>query len=180
MRSFREDIERAVAFHGHLCSGQCLGVRMAHLGLRKLGLDNETDRKKIVVFTECNRCPADSIMISTGCSVGKRTFYFADLGKLAATFINTETNKAVRVAVEHRLYPEEGEDMLDFYENLPDEGWLKTKEVTVTLKPGDKPGPPVCAVICDECGEEVTDERHVECSGRILCKACAGVIRYYD
>ena len=90
MRSFREDVERAAAFHGHLCSGQCLGVRMAHMGLRLLGLDNEKDRKKILVLVECNRCPADAIMITTGCSVGKRTFYFLDRGKTAATFVNQE------------------------------------------------------------------------------------------
>ena len=68
MRSFRDDVARAVAFHGHLCSGQCVGVRMAHMGMRLLGLDNETDRKKIMAFVECNRCPADAIMIATGCT----------------------------------------------------------------------------------------------------------------
>lgn len=178
MRSFKEDLERAVAFHGHLCSGQCLGVRMAHMGMRLIGIDNETDRKKIMVFVECNRCPADAIMIATGCSVGKRTYYFYDMGKAAATFLNLETGKAVRVIRKYHRHAGEGEDMVDFYDNLPEEGWLEAKEVTVTLKPGDYPGPPVCAEVCQCCGEEVTDDRHVEVNGKILCKTCAGAGYY--
>lgn len=180
MRSFREDVERAVEFHGHLCSGQCLGVKMAHMGMRLLGLDNETDRKKIMVFVECNRCPADAIMITTGCSIGKRTYYFKDMGKAAATFLNLETGKAVRVKrISHR-YAAEGEDMIEFYANLPEEGYLEAQEVTVTLGKGDWPGPPVCAEICECCGEEVTDDRHIVVDGKVLCKACAREINYYD
>ena len=180
MRTFRDDVERAVAFHGHLCSGQCLGVRMAHMGLRLLGLDNETDRKKIMVFVECNRCPADAIMTATGCTVGKRTYYFIDLGKTAATFVNLETRKAVRVTRKAHRHPAEGEDLLDFYEALPEEGWLEAKEVAVALKEGDMPGPPVEVVTCNRCGEEVTDGRHVEVAGVILCRICAGKNYYRD
>lgn len=178
MRSFKEDLERAVAFHGHMCSGQCLGVRMAHMGMRMIGIDNETDRKKIMVFVECNRCPADAIMITTGCSVGKRTYYFHDMGKAAATFLNLETGKAVRVYRKYHRHPEEGEDMIEFYDKLPEDGWLEAKEVTVNLGKGDRPGPPVCAEVCQCCGEEVTDDRHVVVNGKILCKTCAGAGYY--
>ncbi len=174
MRTFREDLDRAVAFHGHLCSGQCLGVRMAHMGLRLLGLDNERDRKKLMVFVECNRCPADSIMITTGTSPGKRTFYFHDFGKTAATFVNLDTGKAVRVVRANHIHPENGEDLTDFYENLPEEGWLEATEVTVDLAPGDMPGPPVAIVTCEVCGEEVSDNRHVVVDSKTLCKGCAG------
>lgn len=174
MRTFRDDVERAVAFHGHLCSGQCLGVRMAHMGLCLLGLDNETDRKKIMVFVECNRCPADAIMIATGCTVGKRTYYFMDMGKTAATFVNLETGKAVRITHKAHLHPAEGEDLLGFYETLPEEGWLEAQEVTVALKPTDLPGPPVETAVCARCGEEITDGRQVEEAGVTLCRGCAG------
>ena len=179
MRTFREDLERSVEFHGHLCSGQCLGVRMAHMGMRLLGLDNERDTKKIMVYTECNRCPSDSILISTGCRIGKRTYYFADLGKVAATFLNLETGKAVRVVRTNHRYSAEGEDMVAFYEALPEEEFLEAKEVVVKLGEGDYPGPPVKVVVCEECGEEVMDMRHVVKDGKTLCKACAKEITYY-
>ncbi|MBR2696208.1 MAG: hypothetical protein IKE48_01740 [Parasporobacterium sp.] len=45
MRTFREDVERAVSYHGHLCSGQCIGVKMARLGLKTLGLDPDVNPK---------------------------------------------------------------------------------------------------------------------------------------
>lgn len=173
MRTFREDLERAVAFHGHLCSGQCLGVRMAHMGMRLLGLDNEKDTKNIMVYTECNRCPSDAILITTGCRIGKRTYYFTDLGKVAATFLNLKTGKAVRVVRTNHCYPADGEDMISFYEALPEEAFLKSQEVVVTLGEGDYPGPPVSVVKCEKCGEEVMDNRHVEQDGKLLCRSCA-------
>lgn len=180
MRTFREDIERAAAFHGHLCSGQCVGVKMAHMGMRLVGLDNERDRKKIMVFVECNRCPADSILIATDCRIGKRTYYFSDQGKVAATFLNLETGKAVRVVrVKHR-HPAEGQDMIDFYDALPEEEFLEATEVKITLGEGDYPGPPVRVVVCEKCGEEVMDNRHVERDGRCLCRACAGGSYYQE
>lgn len=39
MTTFREDLNRAVAYHGHLCSGQVLGVRMARMALQILNID---------------------------------------------------------------------------------------------------------------------------------------------
>ena len=174
MKTFREDVERAVAFHGHLCSGQCIGVKMAHMGMRMIGIDNETDRKKIMVFVECNRCPADAIMISTGCRIGKRTYYWKDLGKVAATFLNLETGKAVRVVRQKHCYAPEGADMIAFYENLPEEEFLTAQEVKISLGEGDYPGPPVKVVVCEKCKEEVLDNRHVTCEdGTFLCQSCA-------
>lgn len=173
MRAFRDDVVRAVEYHGHLCSGQCIGVKMAHMGMRILGLDNETDGKKIMVFVECNRCPADSIMMTTGCRTGRRTFLLKDYGKVAATFLNLGTGKAVRIRRTKHVYPENQEDMIVFYENLPESEFLEAQEVRISLDKGDYPGPPVCVVTCEKCGEEVMDNRHVDCEGKILCKACA-------
>lgn len=178
MRTFREDLSRAVDFHGHLCSGQCIGVKMAHMGMRLIGIDNETDAKKIMVFVECNRCPSDSIMISTGCRIGKRTFYFNDLGKVAASFLNLETGKAVRVCRTKHCHPPEGADIIEFYESLPESEFLEAKEVRIELGDGDRPGPPVNVVVCDTCGEEVLDNRHVTRGGKNLCKSC-GQTSYY-
>lgn len=173
MRTFREDLECAVAFHGHLCSGQCIGVKMAHMGMRLIDIDNETGGKKIMVFSECNRCPSDSLMIATGCRIGKRTFYFKDLGKVAASFLNLETGKAVRVCRTKHCYPPEGADMIAFYEALPESEFLEAEEVNIQLGEGDNPGPPVRVVVCDTCGEEVMDNRHIAQGEKTLCKSCA-------
>lgn len=37
MKEFQELLDAAAALHGHLCSGQVLGVRMAQAGLNALG-----------------------------------------------------------------------------------------------------------------------------------------------
>ena len=176
--TFREDVEKAVAFHGHLCSGQCIGVKMARLGLELLGPEVEADRHRLFVFVECDRCPADAIMAVTGAHVGKRTMKVKDFGKIAATFADAETGRAFRILRENRRYPAEGEDMVSFYESLPDEEIFRVQKVSVDLRPCDKPGKPVEARICEKCGEEVTDSRHVEKDGAILCKACAGEAYY--
>lgn len=173
MRSFERDVELAVAYHGHLCSGQCIGVKMAHYAYELLGLDNETDHKKIVVFVECDRCPADAIGVVTGCKIGKRTYKFYDYGKVAATFVNLATKRAVRIYRQKHIHPADGEDMVAFYRDLPYEAMFAAQDVNITLTDADLPGPPVAVVICDRCGEEVTDNRHLERDGETLCRACA-------
>ena len=172
--TFKEDVGKAVAFHGHLCSGQCIGVKMARLGLELLGPEVDEDRHRRYVYVECDRCPADAIMAVTGAHIGKRTYKYKDFGKIAATFVDAETGRAFRILRKHRRHPAEGEDMIAFYENLPDEEIFQIQRVSVDLRPCDMKGPPVEAQTCEKCGEEVTDSRHVVKDGVILCKSCAG------
>src|ERR1700743_1874198 len=86
--------------HGHLCAGQVLGVRMAMLGGQRLGGDEPRgrDRKRLVTFVEIDRCATDAIGVVTGCRLGKRALKFRDWGKMAATFVDLETNRAIRIA----------------------------------------------------------------------------------
>ncbi len=39
-RTFDEDLERAISFHGHLCGGQLTGVRMARYALSYFGIED--------------------------------------------------------------------------------------------------------------------------------------------
>ena len=43
MKSLSEYLVDAEQAHGHLCAGQVLGVRMAMLGMEKLGIENQAD-----------------------------------------------------------------------------------------------------------------------------------------
>jgi len=83
-------IREAELAHGHLCAGQVLGVRMAMLGLAKLGIDDPRgkERKRLVTFVEIDRCATDAIGVVTGCRLGKRALKFRDWGKMAATFVD--------------------------------------------------------------------------------------------
>jgi formylmethanofuran dehydrogenase subunit E len=97
MRSFEELLKESSTIHGHHCAGQVLGVRMAMIGCREVGIDEPKNCKKLIIYVEMDRCATDAVQAVTGCSLGKRTLKFLDYGKMAATFINTETQQAVRI-----------------------------------------------------------------------------------
>ena len=190
MESLDELLVRAEKSHGHMCAGQVLGVRMAMLGCRAIGVIDPlgTDRKQLLVFVEIDRCAADAINTVTGCRLGKRTLKYYDYGKLAATFLNTRTGEAVRVVAldssretADHAYPEVENKyarQLRAYKHLPDDELFKVERVTVRVPPENVPGRPISRVTCDECGEGVNDKREVVRDGRTLCRACAGDAYY--
>jgi formylmethanofuran dehydrogenase subunit E len=182
-------LAEAVAFHGHLCPGQVLGVRMAQAGCREVGVDDPRGAgKSLVVFVEIDRCATDAIEALTGVSLGKRTLKYLDYGKTAATFVNVATGRAVRVAAREdareaatRLAPAERDRrraMLAAY-RVMDEADLFTV-VPVVVAPGWLDRPRV-RVLCEACGEGVNYEREVRREARTLCRACAAPAYYvYD
>ncbi len=89
MLSLDEYLREAENAHGHLCAGQVLGVRLAMLGLEKLGIEDPRgkDRKRLVTFVEIDRCATDAIAVVTGCRLGKRALKFRDWGKMRARCI---------------------------------------------------------------------------------------------
>lgn len=189
MKSLDEYLIEAERNHGHMCPGQVLGVRMAMLGCRLIGIEDPKVGKRLIVFVEIDRCAADAINTVTGCRLGKRTLKYRDFGKLAATFLNTETNEAVRViAVESSRdlakqcfshLPTKKEQQLEAYKTLPNDDLFRWQRVRVNLPDADKPGHPLSRVLCDECGEGINDRREVARDGRRLCRACAGE-QYYQ
>src|SRR5579872_7505085 len=115
MESLDELLRDAEQAHGHLCAGQVLGVRMAMLGCRRLDIDEPRcrDRKRLVTFIEIDRCATDAIGVVTGCRLGKRALKFRDWGKMAATFVDLESGRAIRIAAKEsskalarEMYPE--------------------------------------------------------------------------
>src|SRR5436853_5843802 len=100
LNSIDELLKEAELAHGHLCAGQVLGVRMAMLGLEKLGIEDPRgkDRKRLITYVEIDRCATDAISVVTGCRVGKRALKVLDWGKMAATFVDLESNRAFRIS----------------------------------------------------------------------------------
>lgn len=181
-------LERAKEFHGDLCAGITLGTRMSILGLKAIGIEDPKgkDRKNIIVFAETDRCVTDAILVTTGCHPGKRTMKIFDYGKMAATFVNLKTGKAVRIFLKNKdgdrkLTREEIErspHTNDFI-MTPAEDLFNIVPVSVDLKPEDLPGKPLQIVTCSSCGERIMDKREVYRDGSILCKPCAEGRRYY-
>src|SRR5579862_2694422 len=191
MKSFDEYLQEAEIAHGHLCAGQVLGVRLAMLGLKKLGIDDPhgKDRKRLVTFVEIDRCATDAIGVVTGCRLGKRALKFRDWGKMAATFVDVSAGKAIRIAAREsskararQLYPEienKNQQQMRAYREMPDEELFGTEWVKVELPPEEFPGYKGERIVCDECGEGINFRREVRRGGKIYCRACAGE-RYYE
>ena len=175
----------SVRIHGHLCPGQVLGVRMSMLGLREIGIADPKgkDRRSVIVFVEMDRCATDAVQSVTGCSLGRRTMKFMDYGKMAATFLNLDTGRAVRVLAKEEsrqnakeYLPELGnryEAQLEAYKIMPDDELFDVMEVHVKINPEDMPGRPLRRIKCDSCGEYVQDLREVCRDGKFLCRPCA-------
>jgi len=182
---FKSLLDESVKTHGHLCPGQVLGVRMSILGLRKIGIEDPKgkDRKNLMVFVEIDRCATDAIQSVTGCSLGKRTLKFLDYGKMAATFVNLKTGKAIRIVAKEesrglaRNYFSHIEDehqcQTEAYKIMPEDELFECKEVRVKIPAEDMPGRPIKRIRCDGCGEYVQDKREIHVKDKVLCKSCA-------
>ena len=178
-------LDESAKIHGHLCAGQVLGVRMSILGLQMIGIHDPKgrNRKDIIVFVEMDRCATDAVQSVTGCSLGKRTMKFMDYGKMAATFLNIRTGKAIRILAREdsrekakERFPEienKYAGQLEAYKSMSDEELFSMFEVTVNVSPEDMPGRPLSRVRCDSCGEHVQDMREVHQNGKTLCVPCA-------
>lgn len=185
MESLEVLLKECERLHGHMCAGQLLGARMALLGCREIGIDDPrgADRKKLIVWVEIDRCMTDAVSAVTGVRLGKRSLKYVDYGKVAATFLNTETSRAVRiVALEtaRALADERFAEIKDkrqrqfrAYTEAGDEDLFKVELVSVVLRDIDAPGSPRSRVICAICGEGVNDGREViSADGDCLCRGC--------
>ena len=191
MKTLEQYLADAAVAHRHLCAGQVLGVRLAMCGLKRLGIEDPQgkDRKRIVTFVEIDRCATDAIMVVTGCRLGKRALKFRDWGKMAATFIDLESGKAIRVAalesskaLAKTLHPElesKNQQQMLAYQELPDEQLFQTQWVKIALPPEEFPGYKGERIVCEQCGEGISYHREVKRDGKTLCRGCGGE-RYYE
>jgi len=187
MQDFKILLKNSTSAHGHLCPGQVVGVRMAMLGCRLIGLDEPTRHdqiKKLIVYVEMDRCTADAVAHVTGVKLGRRSLKFVDYGIMAATFMNLKTGRTFRV-----VSTEEARDLacyfapevsgkyaqqLEAYKRMPDNVLFRVQQVKVAINEFDMPGPTRRKVACAQCGQMVRDHREVNQDGRVFCVPCAG------
>jgi len=193
MENFETLLAGSVKQHGHLCPGQVVGVRMAMLGCRLIHLNNPTSHeqiKKLIVYVEMDRCTADAVMYVAGVKLGRRSLKFMDYGIMAATFVNLESQKAIRV-----LSTEEARELApvyapevsgkynqqtEAYKRMPDNVLFRIWEVHVRLNEFDMPGPTRHKAVCSRCGQVIRDHREVIENGNILCKPCTDLSYFYN
>lgn len=186
MQPFDVLLESSAKAHGHLCPGQIVGVRMAMLGCRLIGLNNPRSRgqiKKLLVYIEMDRCTADAVAHVTGVKLGRRSLKFMDYGIMAATFYNLETNSAYRVLSTEdsrelaSVYAPEIEGksarQLEAYRRMPDSVLFRVQKVRVKLGDCDLPGPTRRKVTCTRCGQVIRDRREIVTDQKPICKPCS-------
>jgi formylmethanofuran dehydrogenase subunit E len=187
MDDFESLLASSARAHGHLCPGQVVGVRMALLGCRLIGLDDPRSRaqiKKLIVYVEMDRCTADAVAHVTGVKLGRRSLKFVDYGIMAASFVNLDTGRAFRVVSteESRALatayapeiPEKYPQQLEAYKRMPDSVLFRVEEVEIDMCDADLPGPTRYKATCARCGQVVRDRREVMVDGRPHCAPCAG------
>lgn len=191
MKTFDEYIQLAEVAHGHICAGQILGIRLAVHGLELLGIEDPAgkDRKRLVVFVEIDRCATDAIGVVTGCRLGKRALKFRDFGKMAATFCDLQSGRAVRVVAKEssrerakELYPhieKKNDAQMLAYREMPAGELFDVRWVRVEIGPEELPGYKAGRILCEACGEGINFSREVRTGGQVLCRPCAGD-RYWE
>jgi formylmethanofuran dehydrogenase subunit E len=189
MKTLSEYLELAAQTHGHLCAGQVLGVRLAMLGLSELGIDDPiAESKRLVTYVEIDRCVTDAVALVANCRLGKRALKFRDWGKVAATFVDLKTGRAVRIAAREsskqaarEMFPELQKEagQQKAYAQLSNEILFDKRWVKVEVPPEDLPGFKGPRVVCARCGEGINFKREVVKNGGLLCRSCAGE-KYYE
>ncbi len=174
--------------HSHLCPRQILGVRLGLCGMKALGFNAPPPKKRLLVIIESDGCFADGVTAATDCTVGHRTLRVEDYGKTAATFVDTQTGRALRVApaldIRQKAYayaPDEPRHyfaQMQAYQIMPDEEMFTITEVTLTTPVEAVISRPGVRVNCNVCGEEIMNEREIHRDGLTLCRACAGPVYY--
>lgn len=187
-------LRKTAAFHGHLCAGTVIGTRMALAGLREVGITDPegSQQKDFLVFVETDRCPIDAISVVSGARISRRSLKFLDWGKVAATFVNTNTGKAVRIScpdsarelVENYASGEYPDDKhgrtareVDAYRIMPERELFIIKNVKVASYKFSKEK---FKIKCEKCGEIVNDHKEVVVDGRVMCRSCGEGKSYYN
>lgn len=181
--SLSELLGASAARHSHLCPRQVLGVRIALAGVSNLGLDVPRSDKRLLTILETDGCFADGIEVATGCTVGHRTLRIEDYGKIAATFVDVQTEQALRVAprpdARQRASAYAANDsrhyfaQLQAYQSMPDEALLTIQSVRLVTPIMEIVSRPGVRVNCEMCGEEIINERAIVLGDRVLCHTCA-------
>ncbi len=161
---------------------------MGLLAGARLGLELPRKDRRLLVIAETDGCFVDALAEATGCRVGARTLRIEDCGKVAATFVDVETEEALRMVPHPRSRSVAAEyapgarsrwhAQMEGYQHMPEEVLLTWQPVALRTPLAALVGRAGERVACAGCGEEIINQRVVVRAGRVLCRSCAGEAYY--
>lgn len=170
--------------HAHLCPRQVLGVRMGHYVSQLFDLDLPQSDKRLLALVETDGCFADGVAVATGCWLGRRTLRLIDEGKVAATFVDTTSARALRIRPTNTAraraitYAPDASSRwhayLLGYQAMPIEELFTVQPIILTIDIAVLLGCPDARTICAGCGEEINNLRAIVRAGQSICRSCAG------
>lgn len=186
-------LEMAIQFHGHICPGLLMGIRVAEFAQKHLDISQDIDEELITVV-ETNSCGVDAIQAILGCTFGKGNLIYKDYGKNVYTVASREKQRAVRIAQKYRANksPEsirfrelaqkqhlnddeaaEKENLIGImFENImsaPFEEMFSWQEINFDFPEKAKIHP---TIQCAACGEGVMDIRATDTVQGLICPSC--------
>jgi formylmethanofuran dehydrogenase subunit E len=183
MTDLQHLLDQTAALHNHLCPRQVLGVRIGMYAAELFALELPQADKRLYAFVETDGCFADGVSVASGCWLGHRTLRLMDYGKVAATFVDTQTERAVRIwphpaarqqatfcipNAQSRWYAQ-----LEAYQTMPYAGLVCAAEVHLRFSIQALMSRPGLRQSCEICGEEILNERETIVDGQNLCRSCA-------
>lgn len=180
-----EMLEFAAKLHSHLSPGVALGIRMAEIAYKKLGVNFRG--KGLVGIAETAMCLPDALQVVAGTTPGNRNLIVRDYGKLALSIVRFDTKEGYRVAVKKgaaeksdlikkflfrlgKLNKEEEKRLAEEFLNLEEE-FFDVRKIRITIPVG---GTKEAIVECDECGELQPLDYVADVNGKKICIMCKG------
>ncbi len=194
-RNYPQDLEAAIAFHGHMCPGLAIGYRAVKAALGKLQAQRPQD-EELVAVVESDGCGIDAVQSLLGCTLGKGNLIYRDHGKQVYTVICRKRHRAVRIALRGDVLKRKADEEALLQKVLADRATdserqdfqdlqARRTETVLHMEEGSlfkieevTPEVPEKArifksVTCRFCGEQVMEPRARLRDGKIACIPCA-------
>jgi len=190
--------QEVTTFHGHVCPGTIIGYRAAQIAVRAFSSTKSID-EELIAIVENDSCSVDAIQVVTGCTFGKGNLIFKDYGKHVYTFINRETGDALRISLnssvnlehldpiwnqlrrkvtsgsatslEQQDFRKRADIIAEKLMNMPEGDLVNVKHIEIADVP--KKARVFRSVVCQRCGELVSEYRARLENGEIICIPCS-------
>jgi formylmethanofuran dehydrogenase subunit E len=155
--------------------------------------------EELIAIVENDSCSVDAIQVVTGCTFGKGNLIFKDHGKHVYTFINRETGDALRISLnssvnlenldptwsrlrikmtsgsatsdEQQEFRKRAERIAETLMKMPEEDLFNVTHIKMADVP--KKARIFRSVMCQKCGESVSEHRVRLENGEKVCIPCS-------